>query len=89
MLRFDVGVPQSNFRIGSWQFRLHPRAQHFARTIRVFPDVQQNQVGDVLRRACQPVLNAEQIDAHILRRAGNELEQLRHRLQCRHLPLTA
>ncbi len=52
-------------------------------------DEQPDHVGDVLVGSRQPILQREKIDAHVLRRAGHEAQELGQLAQHRHLALAA
>ncbi len=82
MVDADIGVFD---RCGCLQLA----AQGLARAGGVAVHQQADHVGDVLFRARQPVLQRQEIGAHILRRAGDEAQQLRQLPQQPHLPLPA
>ena len=63
----------------------HLAAQMAARTIGVAIHQIENQIDHVLFRARQPILHGEEIGAHILRRAGDEAQDLRQAPQHLHL----
>ena len=60
-----------------------------ARAGRVFADQHAQHIGEVFLRSRQPVLQRQEIRTHVLRRARNEAQQLRHLPQHAHLAVAA
>ncbi len=82
MIEPDVGIMHR-------RRRPEPAAQPCARAVGVAVDQHSDQVREVLLRAREPVLQREEIGAHVLRLAGNEAQQPRQLAQHLHLALTA
>ena len=83
--RGEPGMIDADFRIGDRIGDLETSTEALARTIGEFVDQQPHEVRDVAFRTGQPILQGQEIDAQILRRAGNEAKQLRQPSQHRHL----
>ncbi len=81
----DARVVEADVRV----FHRRPRAQRLAkglaRAAGVAADEVDHQVGDVVFGACQPVLHAEEVGAHVLCGAGDEAQHPRQAAQ--HLQL--
>ena len=82
MVDTDIGV--FDRRLG-----LDDAAQAAARAVRVAIHQQADHVGDVLLGSRQPVLQRQEIGAHVLRGAGNEAQQFWQLPQHLHFALAA
>ena len=82
VIHADIGIFDRCRRLGD-------AAKGSARPVRIAVDQQTDHIDDVLLGARQPVLQRQEIGAHVLRGAGNETKQLRQLPQHLHLTLAA
>ncbi len=80
-----AGVIDADFGVFGRRQSLHRAAQPPSRPVRVAIDQRAHEVGHVLFGAGQPILQRQEIGAHVLRGAGNEAQQLGDAAQHRHL----
>ncbi len=83
------GVIDADLGVLHRRLRFDCAAQHGARPVGIALDQEAQQVGDVVFRTREPVLQHQEIGAHVLRGAGNEAQELRDAAQHRHLRGTA
>ena len=81
----ELRVVDADLRILGRQLRLERAAQRLARTARIAVDEEAHHVREVVLGAGQPVLQRQEIGAHVLRRARNEAQDLRQAAQHLHL----
>ena len=82
------GVIDANFGIVARGFGLHRAAQGAARAIGIAIDQTADHVDDIVVRCSEPILHRQEIGAHVLRGAGDELQEFGEAAQDRHLPRT-
>ena len=78
-------VVDTDFRIGNGGSNLKRPAQMLSCAIGVAIDQRPDHVGDVFVGSRQPVLQGQEIGAHVLGGAGDEAQDLRNALQHLHL----
>ncbi len=81
----DARVVDADLGVLDRKLGLGEAMQRSSRPARVAVDEVVHEVRHVLLGAREPVLQGEEIGAHVLCRAGNEAQQLRHATQHRHL----
>ena len=79
-------VVDADIRIVDGRLRIHGVAQIAPCAVRVAPDQQTHHVREIGFRASEPVLQHQEISAHVLCRAGDEAQQLGQLAQHLHLP---
>ena len=82
-------MPQPDFRIRLRLLRIELAAQRLARAVGIAIDGVLHHLLDVFGGASQPILYQQQVGAHVLGGARDELENGRQRTQRRHLPFAA